>query len=154
MAKYARHKTFPNLILAIGLNWLKGKSQNGRDSRSIESYRPRQASKLASGVDCIRSVKSAWRSSLELAYCDPHTKLVGRSGSPFGARNVGQNKTGTAFFFLKLNNLLLAEIVFGFNLEPTADEFNSLTHALAQSARRLTGDVRCSWLARDLRILR
>ncbi len=34
----------------------------------------------------------------ELAYCDPHTKSVGRSGSPIGARNVGQNKTGAAFF--------------------------------------------------------
>ena len=66
-----------------------------------------------------------------LAYCDPHTKLVGRSGSPFGARNVGQNKTGAAFFAPSLNNLLLAEIVFGFNFEPTADESNSLTHALA-----------------------
>lgn len=98
--------------------------------------------------------KKAFRLKPQLAYCDPHTKIDGRSGSPFGARNVGQNKTGAAFFAPSLNNLLFAEIVFGFNFEPTADEFNSLTHALAQSARRLTGDVRCSWLARDLRILR
>jgi hypothetical protein len=70
----------------------------------------------------------------QLAYCDPHTKLVGRSGSPFGARNVGQNKTGAAFFFLNLNNLPLAEIVFGFNFEPIADEFNSLTQVLSWSA--------------------
>jgi hypothetical protein len=46
----------------------------------------------------------------QLAYCDPHTKLVGRSGSTFGARKVSQNKTGAAFFAPSLNNLLLAKL--------------------------------------------
>ena len=84
--------------------------------------------------DCKGLPKLAPKLGSQLAYCDPHTKLIGRSGSPFGARNVGQNKTGAAFFFLNLNNLLLAEIVFGFNFEPIADEFNSLTQVLSWSA--------------------